>query len=520
MSKPYGVDLASRHEQAGWAVYLPAISSFYAEQLSKIDNDPVNFLSPNRMPVGFEKGHKGLNYLDKENGYYYYKWGLYSAGHAYLDLSKSVNLEKMVQGRNRGETTVIGDSGGFQISTGVLKLDWATVMTPKSDPLRKQILEWLEETADWSMTLDVPALAAEPPLSAKTGLTKFQDTLDVSVYNLDYFMKNRRPGKTKFLNVLSGSRPENSKIWYDTVKAFSDPKVVKELGYDPACTLEGYAFAGINMKHMPTVLSRLVDLIEDGLIEGKDWMHFLGIGKLDWACYLTSIQRQLRKHYNPNLTISFDAASPYVTVAYGKCYTYNSFQPKRWTYAIDKAIDDKELKGSTLQMPFQSPIADRLKIGDLCYLGPNDANKNGKIAKTSWDTFSYILYMAHNVYTHIQAVQEANRITDIERARLNMHYRDWSKQKPSAKAGQLSSFVPAAILFFDSFVEELFDPATKNRRQLIEDNRSFLESISFGGTDATAFDSLFEMEEPEVEAEMLADLNDEKLLELEKAAKE
>jgi len=32
--------------------------------------------------------------------------------------------------------------------------------------------------------------------------------------------------------------------------------------------------------------------------------------------------------------------------------------------------------------------------------------------KTSWDSFSYTLQMAHNVWTHIKAVQEANEAYD------------------------------------------------------------------------------------------------------------
>ena len=31
-----------------------------------------------------------------------------------------------------------------------------------------------------------------------------------------------------------------------------------------------------------------------------------------------------------------------------------------------------------------------------------------------WDSLSYVLIMAHNVYQHIDAVQEANRLCDIE----------------------------------------------------------------------------------------------------------
>jgi hypothetical protein len=41
-----------------------------------------------------------------------------------------------------------------------------------------------------------------------------------------------------------------------------------------------------------------------------------------------------------------------------------------------------------------------------------DLNKIGKNGKTSWDSFSYALLMGHNVWTHIEAVQRANREYD------------------------------------------------------------------------------------------------------------
>jgi hypothetical protein len=39
-------------------------------------------------------------------------------------------------------------------------------------------------------------------------------------------------------------------------------------------------------------------------------------------------------------------------------------------------------------------------------------NKLGKVSKTSWDSFSYAIMMGHNVWMHINAVQEANRQYD------------------------------------------------------------------------------------------------------------
>ena len=59
-----------------------------------------------------------------------------------------------------------------------------------------------------------------------------------------------------------------------------------------------------------------------------------------------------------------------------------------------------------------SPISSRLKISDVCVYGPGMLNKIGKEGKTSWDSFSYALLMGHNVWMHINAVQEANRQYD------------------------------------------------------------------------------------------------------------
>jgi hypothetical protein len=55
-----------------------------------------------------------------------------------------------------------------------------------------------------------------------------------------------------------------------------------------------------------------------------------------------------------------------------------------------------------------SPISKLLQVKDICTYGPGDANKMGKVSKTSWDSFSYALQMAHNVYLHVLAVQRAN----------------------------------------------------------------------------------------------------------------
>lgn len=78
------------------------------------------------------------------------------------------------------------------------------------------------------------------------------------------------------------------------------------------------------------------------------------------------------------------------------------------------AGDTRKFKDAVLQDKIHeifsdSPVTNRLTIGDLCFRGKGFLGQHGKETKTSWDTLSYTLLQAHNVYQHISAVQEANR---------------------------------------------------------------------------------------------------------------
>jgi hypothetical protein len=198
------------------------------------------------------------------------------------------------------------------------------------------------------------------------------------------------------------------------------------------------------------VLKRLVALRYDNLLqEGRhDWMHFLGTSKLEWAVLLTVIQRAVRKYVNPEFTISFDCASPFLATANGQVYHHIDLpHDEKWCYRMSPSVDDKKYAGDTRSYRDviindgyvdhfdESPISQLLKINDICIYKPGvakagvtltpenfqdpqsytvqpDLNKNGKWGKTSWDSFSYALLMGHNVWTHLEAVQRANREFD------------------------------------------------------------------------------------------------------------
>jgi len=512
--------------QKDYAVYLPAISSFYSTYVAK--QRLGEFVPTERIPAGFDRGIEGMNFLNPEAGYFTYKYGLYSAGHAQLDLQKSIEQESMIQQRDRGNTMILGDSGGYQIGKGVLKFDWLNFEGTEATKTRQKILEWLELTADWSMMLDVPTWACDHIHSPKTGLKTFEDCLEKTRYNNDYFLMNRL-GQTKWLNVLQGGDWDTAEKWYNGVKEFSDPA-----GKYAGREAEGWAFGGANMCKMDITLKRLMTLREDNLLKGKNWIHFLGTAQLDWSCYLTLIQRQIRKHINEEITISFDCASPFIATAHGLVYTNAQHTPKRWSVIMDKAPDNKALAGSDIPFPFESEIGKRLTLGDIAYydlgvrktdaelgLGPRGGdvkfdhqdpehyhvipkfNKLGKIPnRTSWDSFAYALMMGHNVECHIVAVQRAQQLMDIEIAKTKdkLSWKHWKKVKAQDMSDEYSDWVPRNILYFNSFVEDLFNTTSKEQAfDMIKQAGPFLKSLEGarlqGGPAQNKFNSLFEIEE-------------------------
>ena len=162
----------------------------------------------------------------------------------------------MIQKRDRETSFILGDSGGYQIATGVIQCDWKNFKS--NDDLRKMMLTWLEHTCDYSMILDVPTLAAAPPLNAKTGLRDWVDCLDYTIHNNDYFVKHRT-GNTKFLNVLQGNNEQQANDWYGAVKNYP---------------FEGWAMAGYNMKQLHLALRRLIVLRDEKMLEpGRDLVH-------------------------------------------------------------------------------------------------------------------------------------------------------------------------------------------------------------------------------------------------------
>ena len=473
-------------QQGDAAIFLPAVSSFYSTFIGK--QRYGNYVDPARLPAGFTQGVEGLNFFDPEKGYFYYKWGLYSAGHADLDMTRKSEKDDMFRSRPRnGDSIVVGDSGGFQIGKGVWEGEWrdpngpevqammadcvakgiesVPVLDKNGKPVldkkgnqkytkidhvkiyqakldaaqkkREQVLAWMDGLMDWGMILDIPAWVCRSPAGVKaTGISTYQEAVNATRHNNLYFMAHRN-GNCKFLNVLQGENHTEAEDWYQQMKDFCDPNIY------PTTHFNGWSMGGQNMCDIHLVLKRLVAMRFDGLLESgkQDWMHFLGTSKLEWACLLTDIQRAVRKHHNPTFTISFDCASPFLATANGQLYITNEIEHfKKWTYRMVPSVDDRKyaldtrkfsdvvINDAVFKTFTESPISDKCLIKDVCIYKPGDTNKNGKVGKTSWDSFSYAIQMGHNVWMHINAVQEANRQYDQKIIPNMLHFESYNRE--------------------------------------------------------------------------------------------
>lgn len=329
-----GIDYSKRYRD--YARFTPAISEMYVRY--------VNAEKPKREPP---IPREELNFFNPNSSLFYLPCSLYSAGQA----AKSTGIAErkdMVTGRDRGPTTVLGDSGGFQIQTGAIKFE--------GDKTRERMMRWMEANCDWSMILDFPTggiqignidqhlKRLESPLDPEivdSGNKAALDALMIkngadvndiqkrlfyacmlqTMINNDYFVQHRAPGATKFLNVVQGRDRHESKNWYENVKHYP---------------FEGWSLASHHKENFEMSLGRILDMRDDNLLADRDWMHFLGVGKFQHGCVYTTIQRLVREQVNPNFTISYDVSSPFTLAAYGKVFLGYNLNKSSWSIQGEK----------------------------------------------------------------------------------------------------------------------------------------------------------------------------------------
>jgi hypothetical protein len=141
---------------------------------------------------------------------------------------------------------------------------------------------------------------------------------------------------------------------------------------------------------------------------------------------------------------------------------------------------------------------------DLCYRGQGFLGQHGKETKTSWDTLSYTLLQAHNVYQHMTAVQEANR-----------RYENGIKPKMVMD--------PLGNLNFSDIVDEIFSLKDREKSLAMIDKydkfwQQFKAGQGFSGKKTvnahTMFDQLFAVEDADPEIDEIIEDADQLMTEV------
>jgi len=379
---------------------LPAMQYHYA---SAVDNNKL--LKERDFPINLKL--TDLDFLNPKSKLWHYGYALYSAGQ-FTDARPKACA---VANRDKQHTTILGDSGGFQIGKGTLRgtehlkraKSSAEVceLWRQSGDIRKWIVQWLEANSDYAMTIDMP-LWAKFESNSKTPFHKcsVQELIDLSIGNLDYIKRNAR-GKTKWLNVLQGTTPKDSKQWWDAVKSYR---------------MGGWALAGnVGWRGgLENVLYYVLTMRDDNAFDkGQDWMHVLGVSQPTWAILLTSIQRAIRKHCdNSEFRVSYDSASPFQAGGrYQKVVRYPKFTKdiSSWAMTMHEAPVNPIYAdtGSDYHFPYSSPVGDLLTLNHLNIRG-------GELQKAAYDTVSNHLLTNHNVWVYVRGFLEANELAFMQ----------------------------------------------------------------------------------------------------------
>jgi hypothetical protein len=482
------------NKQKDYALFLPALSGFYATFIGKqrVNND---YVDPARLPDGI-KDMEELNWLNPDKGLFPYKWSLYSAGHANLDLTIPDPGEDMVRDRDPS-AIILGDSGGFQIAKGQWPGNWkdpdsaevaaelvsatarGTEVRTIVDPVTKKsktitvdlvkehhklladaqkkrdgVLKWLDGVSNYGMVLDIPAWVANTPERDVCGVRTYDEAVAATQYNNEYFIKHRKgvnDGGTKFLNVMQGSNHAQANDWYGKMKKYCDPNQYPDKHFN------GWAFGGQTKTDVHLMLKRLVEIRFDGLMQqGKqDWLHVLGTSKLEFALLLTDVQRAIRKHVNPDFTISFDCASPFLATANGQIYyqsrvgknpnsvptnlnlttdlfDYNDedlySDHKAWSYRMIKSLDDKKyaidhrsFRDAAMQdFPKRfpnfedSPITELCEVNDICFYKDGVRKTDAEIAAEEGIAIDKVQF-DFKKKEHYHVIPDLNKIDKIGR---------------------------------------------------------------------------------------------------------
>ena len=362
------------------SVYFPALGGTYVGGL--------------RKDIKHENG-KSFNYFENSNGIFKYRKGLITAGHFHkLEIAKEFNL-------NFEKDIMLGDSGGFQLSTGSIKYSIEIV---------EKIFNWLENNSNFAMNLDFPPYRkgfSGKVLEDIDPVTYFNEKMEKSIEHFKMFEK-KMSGKTKFLNVLHGRNIKELDKWYENVKQFNFPG--------------GWSIGSLSTKSTNDIY--LVLLTFFYLYEKKEiqkisqyfpcFFHFLGFSKVSRFPVISYLQQQLNKK-NINVLLSFDSSSPILSAQrFGKYWVFINTKGIQSLIFSNLIIKNNEKMSYDQPLPCSCPVCKQLKLSDIFKY----------VHEKGFTTEFYMYTAAHNIFKLIEYKHKIDLIIEMDSQRINEEFFD------------------------------------------------------------------------------------------------
>lgn len=351
-----------------------------------------------------------FNWYDGSQPRFRHCSALYSPGHAELNLDKARLVDKLLFERDRNNTFLLVDSGGFQVGTGAWPLDQVEKYVTK-------VLRWQEAISDLAVILEVPTWMQE-----NGKYIEFDKSLELTNRNLKTYAEHCT-GKVKFLNTLHGKTYDEGRRWFDATRWFNDQ------GY-----AVGWCFSSIFSLNFYEAIKLLVYMIEQE--HYPRYLHFLGQGTAQSAILANLMRRTVARAYPDQLvqsasgnvvTVTTDASSEFQSIGrhmsiYERTVetatAKNSASPFQIKTAKFEGADRNRFPPERTYPDVEGPILGKhengVVFGDILLPKSSAARSSNNL-----DTVSLAILIAHNLWVKLDAIERMSR---IESALRRIHY--------------------------------------------------------------------------------------------------
>lgn len=377
--------------------YLPSLQPTWTKTFTR-----SLYEHRDNVPFGSFKSLDEFNWYNGKKPRFLHPYGLYSPGHAEIDdLDKARSVDRMLFERDRSNTFLLVDSGGYQVGTGVWPL-------ASLDSQIKKVIRWQEAIADLAVILEVPTWYKEDGK-----LIEFDDALRLTNRNLEAYAAYK-DSELKFLNPLHGMTYDEGRRWFDKTRWFNDQ------GH-----AVGWCFSSVFSNDLHLALKMLLYMIEQE--HYPQYLHFLGQGSAASAIVASIMRRtvirafpeQVKKAAKGNpLNVTVDASSEFQSVGrfltiYERAIDVKAGNAKTSAFQIKSSTFDSSNRNSyPLKRTYpdvEGPILGKhdkgVVMGDL--LAPENSTTKSKY---NVDEVSLAILIAHNVWVKLNTIERMSQL--------------------------------------------------------------------------------------------------------------